>query len=310
MFFYKLKILFNDLFLLFWWIVHQDRSEKEEWIYRSFNEVLVFHFTLILHVLISDLYFFYRIFTNVSDMTYSIITSRILLISAIIFDLFWFAFRYNLLYISAFSYDTDNQFYFTALKQLFMRIYMMKLCLIDLFLSIRNDRNFLTDIEQAVIMIIVTVTTLVYQLLLEHLFISVLDHLSAFINMKNNQNNERRWSFDSLAVLYQTLHRVCDWMMLADKYSSTTMSETLQQSIYKLTQTQFDVSNQFEYEHEITHHRSFVVWISKNCLEISNDEITYIRDCVQNINISNELAELDMKDRITVLRKIKNISHL
>lgn len=68
----------------------------------------------------------------------------------------------------------------------------MKLCLIDLFLSIRNDRNFLTDIEQAVIMIIVTVTTLVYQLLLEHLFISVLDHLSAFINMKNNQNNERR----------------------------------------------------------------------------------------------------------------------
>ncbi len=162
MFSYKPEILFNDLFLLSWRIVRRGRSKKEEWIYRSFNEVLVFHFILILHVLISRLYFFYWTFTNVSDLTYLIITPLILLISAIIFDLFWFTFRYNLLYVSAFSYDTDDRLYFTALKQLFMRIYMMKLYLISLFLSIRNDQSFFINIKQAVIMIIITVVTLAY----------------------------------------------------------------------------------------------------------------------------------------------------
>ncbi len=263
-----------------------------------------------MHVLVSRLYFSYRTFTDVSGLAYSIIAPLILLISAITFGLFWFAFRYNLLYVSASPYDTGGRLYPTALKQLFMGIYMMELCLIGLFLSIRNDRDFLTGIGQAVIMIIATVATLAYQLLLERLFAPVLDHLPAFANMKRNQNGERRRSSGPLAVLYQALHRVCGWMMPAGKYSSTTMSATLQQSIYELAQTQFDVSDQFGYQHEIAHRRSPVVWIPKDCLGISDDEIAYIRDCVQHINISNELAELDMKGRITVSRKIKNISHL
>ena len=263
-----------------------------------------------MHVSVSRLYFSYRTFTDFSGLAYSIIAPLILLISAITFGLFWFAFRYNILYVSASSYDTGGRLYPTALKQLFVGIYMMELCLIGLFLSIRNDRDFLTGIGQAVIIIIATVATLAYQLLLEHLFAPVLDHLPAFANIKSDQNVESRRSSGSLVILYQVLHRICGWMMPAGKHSSTTMSETLQQSIYELAQTEYDSSDQCGYEHEIAHRCSPVVWIPKDHLGISDDEITYIRDCVQDINISNELAEVDMKGRIIVSRKIKRIDHL
>jgi len=107
----------------------------------------------------------------------------------IIFGLFLFVFRYNLLYVSAFLYDTEGRLYSTALKQLFTEIYMMKLCLIDLFLSICDDRSVLIDIGQAVIMMIVTTSMIIYQLLLRNVFVSILKYLSAFT--KDEEGQER-----------------------------------------------------------------------------------------------------------------------
>lgn len=49
-------------------------------------------------------------------LTYSIIASLILPFSVATFGLFWFLFRYNLLYVSAFPYDTGFQLYPTTLK--------------------------------------------------------------------------------------------------------------------------------------------------------------------------------------------------
>ncbi len=92
--------------------------------------------------------------------------------------------------MSTFPYDTEGQLYPTALKQLFTEIYMMKLCLIDLFLSIRNDRNVLTDIDQVVIMMIATTLTVIYQLFLRNIFFSILKYLSAFTKDRENDGGE------------------------------------------------------------------------------------------------------------------------
>lgn len=92
--------------------------------------------------------------------------------------------------MSTFSYDTEGQLYSTALKQLFTEIYMMKLCLIGLFLSIRNDRDVLIDIGQVVIMMIVTTLTIIYQLFLGNIFFSILKYLSVFTKDREDDEEE------------------------------------------------------------------------------------------------------------------------
>lgn len=112
-------------------------------------------------------------------MIYSVIAPLILTFSAVIFGLFLFVFRYNLLYVSAFPYDTGGRLYPTALKQLFTGVYMMELCLIGLFLSNRDDRGVFTGVGQAVIMMIATTSTVNYQLLFGNIFASILQYLPA-----------------------------------------------------------------------------------------------------------------------------------
>ena len=236
---------------------------------------------------------------------YSIISPLILLFSVLIFDLFWVVFCYNLLYVSTFLYDTEGWLYSVALKQLFTEIYIMKLCLIGLFLSIHNDWDKFSDIDQAAIMIIVTMTIIIYQLVLRNTFALILKYLSAFMNNRDEkEKSKHEYSLaGAVGSLCCLVHTDYDWMM-----SFKRLSWDLQESIYELTQNQLNILNQCGYEHEADHHCSPVVWILKDHLKISEDEITHIRDCIQDVKISNELAELDMKVRVKLSQNACDIN--
>lgn len=108
-----------------------------------------------------------RIFADASvdnlGLTYSVIAPLILPFSVATFSLFWVVFRYNLVSVSAFPYDTGGQLYPTALKQLFAGVYMMELCLIGLSPSICYDQGVFTGIGQAVVMMIATALMVIYQ---------------------------------------------------------------------------------------------------------------------------------------------------
>jgi len=133
--------------------------------------------------------------------------------SVVILDLFWFVLHYNLLYVSVFFYNTEGQLYLTALKQLFTEVYMMKLCLIGLFLFICDEQGVFTDIDQAVIMMIVTVLTVIYQLLLGNAFASILKYLSAYMKNRNDSKEKLKqecFSADALSSLCQLLHSCYD----------------------------------------------------------------------------------------------------
>ena len=101
-------------------------------------------------------------FNIMSELIYLIIASLILLLSFIIFDLFWMMFRYNLLYVTVSQSNTRDLLYSTTLNQLFMNVYVMKLCMMNLFFLMRNNHNRAVCVDQAVIMIIATTMTLVF----------------------------------------------------------------------------------------------------------------------------------------------------
>jgi len=133
--------------------------------------------------------------------------------SVVTLGLFWFVLRYNLLYVSVFFYNTEGQLYLTALKQLFTKVYMMKLCLIGLFLFIRDEQGVFTGIDQAVIMMIATVLTVIYQLLLGNAFASILEYLSAYMKNRNDSEGKLKQKCSSagaLSSLCQLLHSCYD----------------------------------------------------------------------------------------------------
>ena len=82
----------------------------------------------------------------------------------------------------------------------------MELCLIGLFLSIRDDQGVFTGIGQAVVMMIATTSTVIYQLLLGNIFSSILKYLSAFPKDREDEGGESNWNHSSAPALDYLRH--------------------------------------------------------------------------------------------------------
>lgn len=181
---------------------------------------------------------------------------------------------------------------------------MMELCLIGLFLSTRNDRGVFTGIGQAVVMMIATTLTVIYQLLLGNIFSSILQYLPAFPKDREDEggkSNGDHSSAPALDHLRHLRHTCYGWMR-----PSMEVPQDLQESVSQLARSELDVTNRRGYKHEAADHRSPVVWIPKDDLGISEDEIAYARNFVSDIRISNEFAELDIKGRLKISQNVSN----
>lgn len=180
----------------------------------------------------------------------------------------------------------------------------MELCLVGLFLSIRDNRGVFIGIGQAVVMMIATALTVIYQLLLGNIFSSILKYLPAFPKDKEDEGGESNWNH-SLAPALDPLrhlgHTCYGWMR-----PSKEVPQDLQESIDELARNELDVTDRRGYKHEAADHRNPVVWIPKDDLGISEDEIAYARNYVLDIRISNEFADLDIKGRLKISQNVSN----
>jgi hypothetical protein len=95
-----------------------------------------------------------------------VVCPLILLFSVFCFGTLWILYRYNPPKLSEFAFPTGT-FYPTAIRQLFLGLYFLELCLIGLFFLVRNSDDKATCIGQGVIMILVTVCTLTFQYCLD-----------------------------------------------------------------------------------------------------------------------------------------------
>jgi calcium permeable stress-gated cation channel len=115
---------------------------------------------------------FFPTFTTLACITlvYSTIAPLILVFAIISFSLFWLAYRYCMLYIYKLQEDTGGLLYPRAINQSFMGLYFMELCMIGLFILVRDDNNNSVCIPQAIVMAVVGLATIVYQVLLHKSF--------------------------------------------------------------------------------------------------------------------------------------------
>lgn len=115
---------------------------------------------------------FFPPFTNfaVIGIIFSTIAPLIMVFNLIVFSVYWVAQRYNVIYVYRFQLDTGGLLFPTAVNQLFVGIYTLEICLIGLFLLVRDESQNAAAIPQAVIMIVALVCTALYQWLLNDAF--------------------------------------------------------------------------------------------------------------------------------------------
>lgn len=108
---------------------------------------------------------------------YSVIAPLILIFAILTFGLYWIANRYCMLYIYKVQEDTGGLLYPKAINQTFTGLYFMELCMIGLLFLTRDQNNNIACIPQAVVMIVLTALTGIYQILLNQSFGPLFRHL-------------------------------------------------------------------------------------------------------------------------------------
>ncbi|KAI1437142.1 DUF221-domain-containing protein [Xylaria sp. CBS 124048] len=115
---------------------------------------------------------YFPVYTNFAciALVYSIIAPIISIFAIITFSLLWIANRYSMLYVNRLSSDTGGVLYPRALNQTFTGLYVMEIALIGLFFIQEDGRGNHPCTPHATIMIVVTILTVLYQLLLNWSF--------------------------------------------------------------------------------------------------------------------------------------------
>lgn len=328
---------------------------------------------------------FFPVYTNLAciGIVYSVISPLILVFNILTFSLFWMVYRYNMLYVNNFRFDTGGLLFPRAINQLFVGLYVMEVCLIGLFFLVRDAQNEVACFPQGIIMVIVLGFTVLYQYTLNSAFGPLLTYLP--ITLEDNaviadekfarENDERRRlnhivpeeeEGDDLNEVLETREkreqardRLAEDIEMEEieqrkqghhrgrstERAATTTTTPAGKKILKHHGTEHSYPNDVEaqsrhhttnkppvqrpelalfaniadeiedlspeerdhlvakaFQHEALRAKRPVIWIPRDDLGISDDEIKRTQKFSDNIWISNEYAGLDAKARVVYRR--------
>ena len=105
---------------------------------------------------------------------YACIAPMVLFFAGVGLWLFWFAYRYNILFVYDLNIDTKGLVYPRALQQLFVGLYIAEICLIGLF-GIKSGNN--GAVGPLILMILLLVFTALYNVALNSALTPLLNYL-------------------------------------------------------------------------------------------------------------------------------------
>lgn len=112
------------------------------------------------------------VYTNFGaiGLIYSVVAPLILIMMLITFCLFWFTYRYQMIYVSYAKAETNGLIFPKAVNQLFTGLYFLELCLVGLFFLQEDENGEQSCFPHAVIMIIMGIFTVLFQVVLNRAF--------------------------------------------------------------------------------------------------------------------------------------------
>ncbi|KAG9194215.1 hypothetical protein G6011_04250 [Alternaria panax] len=112
------------------------------------------------------------VYTNFAaiGLIYSVVAPLILIMMLITFCLFWFTYRYQMIYVSYAKAETNGLIFPKAVNQLFTGLYFLELCMVGLFFLQEDERGNQSCFPQAIVMIIMGIFTVLFQIVLNRAF--------------------------------------------------------------------------------------------------------------------------------------------
>ncbi len=182
--------------------------------------------------------------------------------------------------MAKFDVDTGGLIYPKAINQLFVGLYVMECYLVGLFLLVRDERNQVACIGQAVILIIITFLTAIYQALLNQAFKPLFRYLPVDLSVDKQPDVPTRntspiaW-YSFFKKVYNELDDAVEEKneQRADKQIEDNISMTMIQS------------------KDLTAEPP-VIWIPRDTLGLSKDAIEQTKKVSASVVISDENAGL------------------
>lgn len=250
----------------------------------------------------------FPVYTNFAciALIYSVIAPLISLLAVLTFGLLWLAQRYALLYVTRLDYDTGGTLYPRAINQTFTGVYVMELCVTGLFFIARDERGTASCTPQAIIMSFILVATAIYQILLNKTFSPLFHHLPITFEdeaILRDQAFERAQSYrhESSIRPGDTLGSVPD-----ARVEHRGVKRAMTDALFGGIPDELEDLEAWEreqlvipaFQHEAIRSRRPIVWIPRDNLGISLDEIEQTRKYSEYIAITDEGTAVDSKGRV------------
>jgi hypothetical protein len=258
--------------------------------------------------------------------------------------MFWVVFRYNTLYVTQFRFDTGGLLFPRAINQLFTGLYVMELCLVGLFFLVRNDKGNVACTPQAIIMIVVAGCTVLYQYLLNEAFSPLFKFLPlnleddavirdeefarALENEPNHHHRDVITEEEEEGIELQTTRKTAqdhfrhfhDAIYPSRRKDRDVEAARQQQAeayfshmpdeIEDLTTDERDRLVQRAFQHAALRAKRPVIWIPRDELGISDDEVYRTQQFSKNLWITNDYASLDDKNEVVYSRSPPDLSEI
>ncbi|KAF8245413.1 DUF221-domain-containing protein [Wilcoxina mikolae CBS 423.85] len=288
---------------------------------------------------------FFPVYTNLAciGIVYSVISPLILLFNIITFSLFWIVYRYNLLFVVNFRFDTGGLLFPRAINQLFTGLYVMEACLIGLFFLVRDSQNRVACAPQGIVMIVATALTVMFHITLNRAFGPLLTYLPITLEddavirdqeFAREQDERRRKNIlgreevpgenlnDALARRERAeeggdsssggieMKRISNEKSAPDPEAgqhrgdppALALFQDIADDIEDLTPEERDQLVARAFQHPAIRAKRPVIWIPRDDLGVSDDEIRRTMKFSDKVWISNEYASVDRKGKVQYAR--------
>ncbi|KAK2666481.1 Calcium permeable stress-gated cation channel 1, N-terminal transmembrane domain [Fusarium oxysporum f. sp. vasinfectum] len=259
----------------------------------------------------------FPVYTNFAciALIYCIISPLISVFAILTFGLIWLAQRYAILNFYRSDHDTGGVLYPRALNQTFTGVYVMELCLTGLFFMAKDEKANAVCTAHAIIMAIALVATVLFQAFLNWRFAPLFRFLPVDLgNDEVTMTGQKKQVKDDLQLQQMMLEDV------SNMDERNEVSEDLRTNTTNKLSTEFPTTlgevpinkrailvNE-AFKHYALTVRQPIIWIPRNGLHVSKDEIDQCKQISGSIDMSNDGAYLDDHGRVVCYDKPPDFS--
>ncbi|KAF5962905.1 hypothetical protein FBULB1_13732 [Fusarium bulbicola] len=260
----------------------------------------------------------FPVYTNFAciALIYCVISPLISAFAILLFGLLWITQRYTILCIYQAGYDAGGVLYPCAINQTFTGLYVMELCLAGLFFIAEDERGRAACTAHGIIMVLVLVGTALFQVFLNWRFGPLLRYLPVKLGDSNahvcHQVQTLGEGHFSMFTATQRDHHIVSDMTRdcasAQNKRRTTENSELSTKLQELTGTEREDLEATAFDHIALNSRQPTVWIPKDSLGVSEDEIRQTNQFGGLISISSYGAILDNQGHVLCKKNPPDLS--